>query len=57
MGADDSLMDLDLTKAISIHGPRVGADYTFDRDSERLEISIHGPRVGADKKRLMPFSR
>ena len=33
---------------ISIHGPRVGADYCTWNLISLSRISIHGPRVGAD---------
>ena len=35
-------------RSISIHGPRVGADWQHWEEFCGENISIHGPRVGAD---------
>ena len=43
--------------AISIHGPRVGADRPGNRHAVQVFISIHGPRVGADERQREGNSR
>ena len=41
---------------ISIHGPRVGADFQYLKGIKDPGISIHGPRVGADDEMILAVS-